>query len=453
MSEQDPRPYKILSLDGGGTWALIQVRALQTLFGDKARGHDVASHFDLIAANSGGSIVAACLFMNLKLHHIRLLFESEERRTSIFSPRWTNRGLLKGSGVPPRYKAAKKPQGLISALSNAASFQADTLDLFKDEPMHKAWQKWKEKTETLLPHFLVLAFDFERDRALYFRTNEKSLAGTGGFPGKVAYHPTMLHAVHASTNAPVIYFDNPAEIKRATKMKDEKKQKMRTWDGAIAGYNNPLVAAVTEALANGEERSQIRVLSIGTAADKRPIKEDFWGKDSFSDEEMRLIKETPNDGPLRDVKKLATSILKDPPDVASYTAHIMLGGTVPGLAKDVGKKYWPVVRMNPLVAPIMEKSGDTITLTPPRYLDEPPEQGRSALDYFEEIAELDMDATAKDDVDLINRLCAAWLKNGVLNQPVMGTGPGGQTVHIGDRTFDAAHNRAWDLGLCTKEPN
>lgn len=37
-------PYKILSLDGGGSWALIQARVLLDIYGD-IRGHELCDHF------------------------------------------------------------------------------------------------------------------------------------------------------------------------------------------------------------------------------------------------------------------------------------------------------------------------------------------------------------------------------------------------------------------------
>ena len=50
--------FRILSLDGGGSWALIQVRALQAIYGDPdKKGHEILSDFDMVAANSGGSIM------------------------------------------------------------------------------------------------------------------------------------------------------------------------------------------------------------------------------------------------------------------------------------------------------------------------------------------------------------------------------------------------------------
>lgn len=48
--------FRILSLDGGGSWALIQVMALQAIYSENTTGHNVLKDFDLVAANSGGSI-------------------------------------------------------------------------------------------------------------------------------------------------------------------------------------------------------------------------------------------------------------------------------------------------------------------------------------------------------------------------------------------------------------
>lgn len=75
-----PTPYRILSLDGGGSWALIQVKCLQRLFKPEATGHEVLRHFELVAASSGGSIVLAALVANLKLSEILILFEDQSKR-------------------------------------------------------------------------------------------------------------------------------------------------------------------------------------------------------------------------------------------------------------------------------------------------------------------------------------------------------------------------------------
>jgi len=58
--------FRILSLDGGGTWALIEAMALGDLYPGET-GHQILSHFDLATANSGGSIVLGGLMLVIAL--------------------------------------------------------------------------------------------------------------------------------------------------------------------------------------------------------------------------------------------------------------------------------------------------------------------------------------------------------------------------------------------------
>jgi uncharacterized protein len=42
--------FRILSLDGGGAWALIEVRTLIKLYSETTTGHQILKDFDLVAA-------------------------------------------------------------------------------------------------------------------------------------------------------------------------------------------------------------------------------------------------------------------------------------------------------------------------------------------------------------------------------------------------------------------
>src|SRR5947207_14102018 len=64
MQEMTMADFRILSLDGGGPWALIQVMALIDLYGAEPQGQDVLRRSDLIAASSGGAILAGGLGRN-----------------------------------------------------------------------------------------------------------------------------------------------------------------------------------------------------------------------------------------------------------------------------------------------------------------------------------------------------------------------------------------------------
>jgi patatin-like phospholipase/acyl hydrolase len=74
-------PFRVLSLDGGGAWALIQVRALMALYGESKTGHQILRNFDLVAAHSGGALVLAGLVEDLPLGEI-LQFSSSASYSS-----------------------------------------------------------------------------------------------------------------------------------------------------------------------------------------------------------------------------------------------------------------------------------------------------------------------------------------------------------------------------------
>src|SRR5262249_47677885 len=109
--------FRILSLDGGGSWVLIEVMTLIDLFGGKTAGHDVLRQFDLIAANSGGAIVLGGLAKNMTLSALFDLFAdaSTNKRgslfveTSFFSDPADHAARLGGIGA--RYDTEKKFSG------------------------------------------------------------------------------------------------------------------------------------------------------------------------------------------------------------------------------------------------------------------------------------------------------------------------------------------------------
>ena len=242
--------FKILSLDGGGSWALIQVRALQALYGPDIAGHDVLRKFDLVVANSGGSIVAAGLFLNKPLSQIANLFLAQDVRQSIFvKVGWLRLAVNWALSVTPRYSAEAKVKGLQAQLGNDAlkPIRQIAVDIGKNHASRDI-------------HLVVIGFDYDRERAMLFRSNHDSAAASPGTVSDIS----LLHAVHASTNAPVSFFNAPAEISLTSIAAGGTREvtRRRMWDGGISGFNNPIMAGVIDALANGFEDA--RVLSIGT---------------------------------------------------------------------------------------------------------------------------------------------------------------------------------------------
>lgn len=76
--------FKMLSLDGGGSWAILQLLTLKEKYGNQT-GHEILREFDLVIANSGGSIVLAALAENWSIDKALDLFKTEANRKLIFN--------------------------------------------------------------------------------------------------------------------------------------------------------------------------------------------------------------------------------------------------------------------------------------------------------------------------------------------------------------------------------
>ncbi len=395
--------YRVLSLDGGGSWALIEVKALINLFGEQTSGHDVLREFDLVAANSGGSIVLGCLVENFTLGDIlNKCFLDETKRRSIFSK--TNligdRVLSDLTGLGPKYSAKNK----LPALQRVLSGQGN-------KPLGEA-------IDGVLGHrgvgdtvrLLITSFDYDRCRATFFRS--KTSGGPAYGTGASAML-TLAEAIHASTNAPVNYFDGPAEFPDSPD---------RYWDGAISGCNNPVLVGVTEAITTTQEFEQVIALSLGSASVALP-----WPQPG--QEGSPYVQQRSAEGLVNDLEKLSTAILDDPPDMATFLAHVMTGSgagvNAPGVADS------QIVRMNPLISPVWD--GAALQWTAPAGL---------TLAQFHALAALGMDAIEQHDVETIADYADQWLKDQVPNQPVR---MDGDTLHreIGQTTFSAAR-AAWN---------
>jgi hypothetical protein len=198
---------------------------------------------------------------------------------------------------------------------------------------------------------------------------------------------TLAEAIHASTNAPVNYFDAPARAPG---------QAGRYWDGGITGCNNPVLAAVTEAVMLGQKPTDIVALSIGTGTVLLPL-----AQPGQPDAQASFTQAFVDSSIVTDLGKLATSILDDPPDMASFIAHAMTGASS-GVAKPAVSR---IVRMNPLISPI----GEAGSWTSP--------EGMTATEFADLVA-MPIDAIDQPQVAAIDKLALLWLQNHVRNQPL-----------------------------------
>jgi len=394
--------YRVLSLDGGGSWALIEVKALMQLFpaGAATKGHEVLREFDLVTANSGGSIVLGCLIADFALGEILNFFLSEKQRRAVFS-KTSNVGyqmLEEVAGTGPKYSAAKKLPALRKVLKETGDKQ------LCDAVSGVAGQSGEDV------RVVIVGFDYDRLRARFFRSQEMSskASGTG-----VATELTLAEAIHASSNAPVNYFDAPATYPGRPE---------RYWDGGITGCNNPVLIGVTEAIAATRGEMEIVALSIGTATVALP-----WPQPG--EESSPYVRPPSPDGLLNDVEKLASAILDDPPDMASFVAHV-LTHSGEGLPPH-GPADSRIVRMNPMVRPVRGADGKW---TAP---------GDLGLGGFQKLANMEMDAIEPDEVEAIEHYAELWLAaDNNLNQPVR---MDGDTLEceVGQASFIAA-KAAWE---------
>jgi hypothetical protein len=322
-------PYRILSLDGGGAWSLIQLRTLISLYGANTLGHTVLKAFDLIAANAGGSLVLAGLAENRTLGDLLALFMDDRQRAAFF---------------PPTRQAV---DAVLPLLPNTGS---QTLQQIASDITGPSGRPM---------HLLVIGFDYQRNRVQFFRSRPAGGPEWGaGAPADI----TLAAVVRASMHAPIGCFEAPPEIPLNPD---------RFWDGEIIGCNNPLLAAVVEAITLDVPPGDIRALSLGTGMVCLPPAAPF------------------------------TATRDGPPDTTTFIAHAVTGGA-DGLD---GPAVSRVVRFNPLISPVAARGRWTM----PRGW---------TMAQFQRLCGLGIDALAPGDVAAIDDWCQLWLGDHVPNQPI-----------------------------------
>lgn len=387
------KPYRILTLDGGGTFALIQAKALADLYPGQC-GHEVLSHFDLLVGCSGGSVVASQLIEGRSPLEIFNLFNTIEKRKRLFGALPWHKSML--SRLTGRFLS--EPIGPRFSTRGKMNFLQEELPLTGMKPLHSIAETLKPKLngfrqqrgETTDRSFavMIVTYDFDRDRARMLRSNWQSTAAN--FPKHKNSSLDLAEAVHASSTAPVNWFDSPAQFDHG-----------RYWDGAMTGYNNPVLAAVSEAVAEGIAPQDVGVLSIGTCAISLPPA-------STKGIDQRMLAPKTKSTFVPSLAKVGKMIIADPPDAHTYLAHLMLRGKVPQSQAECPMTDTAIVRMNPLIRPVPD-DGDRPRYTAP--------DGWTVTD-FERLLKLDIATVEDNDVDLIKRMCDGWLRDHWHNQAV-----------------------------------
>lgn len=399
--QNKPENFRILSLDGGGSWSVLQALTLCNLFGEDTPGNKVLANFNLVCANSGGSLVLAALIANFTPGQIVAMFKADKLK-NIFSPLSLFEGIpfSKILSFGPKYSAERKHKGLVEILGSHGKTH--------DNPAH--WYMTDIPAKIGLPklQLVIVNFNYRRNRATFYRSNKHSLADSD-YCARLMQHDidpannnppfdypdyreaTLSEIIHGASNAPVNYFNRPALYRVRYDEYDSE-----FWDGAVGGYNNPVLAGVIEAIVNGTDASKIKILSIGTGNNELEMRK---GK-AITTEQEKYYVDKAKSTLLNDIPKLSKSILNDPPDAASFHAYCMLNA-------NLFRQNTSFFRFNPLVKPII----DNDLCKPPRGL---------SVDDFVGLVKLDMDATEDDDIYLIKKLFKSWADDGASNQPIRG---------------------------------
>jgi len=358
--------HRVLSLDGGGAWAMLQAMALRDLFGD-VPGHMILSEFDLAVGNSGGSIVLGGLVENKSPSEIIALFDQQANREAIFAKTPFIENLLSHIPIFPKYSTTGKLAGLSKVFGAVG---AQPLSSLKGP----AWVHGPNNQDVKI---LIVAFDYDAIRARFFRSYDTP-------HGATADNVPLVQAVHASSDAPVEFFDAPTQWNGH-----------RYWDGAMAGLNNPLMAGIVDLMSDGIAASDIVGLSIGTGTVR------LVPPQAVPKAPAALSQPQEKPSTLGDLDKAAGSITDDPPDMATFMAHVILASARGANPTQVG----PIVRMSPVVRPILVNGNWVV----PAHLDE---------SQFLSLVQLGMDAVEQTQVELIAALGSSWLADGARNQPI-----------------------------------
>jgi len=372
--------YRILSLDGGGSWALLQLLTLKYHYGNIS-GHEVLKHFDLVVANSGGSIVLAALCENWNLEKALGLFDQKEKRELIFSKNSFKERFfpidyirLFGGKFGPKYSSKRKKEAFDSLFKQCSKRQMHELHDFIGKGC---------------PKLVVCTYDALNNRAKFFRS----------FSNKNVFDSiTLTQAIHGSSNAPIQYFDFPARFKASnTEVFYE------LWDGALGGFNNPIVVGIIEALKMGISKKDIYIVSIGTGNKimSKEEKSDFWNT-KLETQKNRSKKWKLNKLEVqfkffsKSILQQAKTILYQPPDWANYVAYMFLFGE-----QDV---FDPkrIIRLSPMIH--TDKN------------DVDPSESYKKL--IRRLYAMDMDLTNDSDIETLKMCFDYWSSDKMKNQPI-----------------------------------
>jgi uncharacterized protein len=245
--QENPKKFKILSLDGGGIRGVISAQILQEVETQLKlkKNKSLHEYFDLVAGTSTGSILAAAIALEKKPEELIKLYLEEGDK--IFPEATRNRRkYLQGFVVPHWSRYSNK--GLIEVLK-------DKLKTPQGQPL--------KISEINKPILLILAYDTLSRNTTWF-------ASDGG--DRWYQNIDIWEICVSSASAPTFF---PPYL-----LTGKNGEKYPHIDGGVSA-NNPALTAVSHAMLTQKKKLEdLAVLSIGTGRTTKPFEyEDVnkWG--------------------------------------------------------------------------------------------------------------------------------------------------------------------------------
>lgn len=324
---------RVLSFDGGGVRCLLQAQILNDMYPNMS-GHQILKRFDVVTATSAGSVVLSGLLGDMTPRDIFESFRSPDFLNAIFARTYWP--------FFPKWSTEKKRAGLLHILPHSdRDMNAIALDLG-------------------ISRIIIPAFDVQSRRAHIFDSFRSGNA-------------TLLDAVHASTTAPVTYFDAPATVGKRT-----------YWDGGVCGLNNPAAygTAVAKEMFPDDD---IWTLSLGSGV-------------MVTEDDLNLSPSAFYPGAIRSCRNLISALVDDAPDVSTRYLWTMTKG-----------RY---IRMSPVIGP--EQNGTTFSL-PEIYT---ADRALGGMDGYRSLSQTKLDSKDSDTIRKLALIGMYYLQDKIPTQTI-----------------------------------
>ncbi|QFY42527.1 patatin-like phospholipase family protein [Candidatus Methylospira mobilis] len=251
------RPFRILSLDGGGIRGVISARILQEVekaIREQCNGQSLTEYFDMIAGTSTGSLIAAAVAVGYSPSTLVDIYQNEGTKIfpyqKLMDPRrW--KLLLQNGPSAPKFSN----EGLIGVIQGLEKFK-------KGGEYIKLRDVGRESPEQAVPNpiLVIPAFDTKYRNTTVFTNYRPS-------DKKKWYLEQPLWKICLSSASAPTFFP-PCEFTNTEANGEE-------WsfphvDGGVTA-NNPALCAISRAIELGHKLENIQLLSIGTGQNKNPM--------------------------------------------------------------------------------------------------------------------------------------------------------------------------------------